>query len=107
MSETGDPGPRETLGYEFSAERDARAAAAELDRCFGEELVELRVYRIRWNGNYLVEATFAPDTPESSVYSARAHLGESGSPVHDDDLADYKKGLRGGIGGWFRRVFGE
>ena len=97
-----------SLGYEFSREEEARAHAAELDRRFTrEELPGLRVYRVRWNGNYLVEATFAESIPEGRVDDARALLGESGVPVHPDDLVGYKRATEeGGLPGWFRRFFG-
>jgi len=97
-----------SLGYEFAREEEARNHAAELDRRFTrEELPGLRVYRVRWNGNYLVEATFAENTPERRVADARALLGESGVPVHPDDLIDYKRATEeGGFPGWFRRSFG-
>jgi hypothetical protein len=90
------------LGYEFARESEARAHAAELDRRFTrEELPGLRVYRVRWNGNYLVEATFAGSTPEKRVQDARALL------VHPDDLLDYKRATEagGGLPGWMRRFF--
>ncbi|HZC19746.1 MAG TPA: hypothetical protein VE225_08535 [Rubrobacteraceae bacterium] len=96
------------MGYEFARESEARAHAAELDRRFTrEELPGLRVYRVRWNGNYLVEATFAGSTPEKRVQDARALLGESGVPVHPDDLLDYKRATEagGGLPGWMRRFF--
>lgn len=102
--------PITALGYEFAREEEARAAAADLDRTFGpEELRGLRVYRIRWNGNFLVEAAFPPDVPEQRLRDARALLGESGRPVHPDDLEDYKKGHEGaeGLPGWVRRLFGS
>ena len=97
-----------SLGYEFAREDEARAHAAELDRRFArEEIVGLRVYRVRWNGNYLVEATFAEGVPEERVDDARALLGESGVPVHPDDLLDYKRATEaGGLPGWMRRFFG-
>jgi hypothetical protein len=96
------------LGYEFAYEDEAQSHAAELDRRFTrEELLGLRVYRIRWNGNYLVEATFAAGVPESRVNDARALLGESGVAVHPDDLIDYKRATEGGrLPGWMRRFFG-
>jgi len=107
------PGPgrgeHPTLGYEFAQESEAQHHAAELDRRFTkEELLGLRVYRIRWNGNYLVEATFAEGIPDSRVNDARALLGESGVAVHPDDLIDYKRATEGGAGlpGWMRRFFG-
>ena len=104
------PGPR-SLGYEFARESEARAHAVELDRRFDrKELVGLRVYRIRWNGNYLVEATFAGDAPERRIDDARALLGESGAAVHPDDLLDYKRATEAGPGslpGWLRRFFGR
>ncbi len=99
-----------SLGYEFSREDEARAAAGELDRRFGQdELAALRVYRIRWNGNYLVEANFPEDVPESRLEDARALLGESGRAIHPDDLDDYKRAMESGPGGlpdWIRRLFG-
>jgi len=98
------------LGYEFAREEEARNSAAELDRRFSErELAGLRIYRVRWNGNYLVEAAFPPETPEARVRDARAILGESGVPVHPDDLEDYKRATREGAGtlpDWLRRLFG-
>lgn len=106
-----DPGRRRTnpfLGYEFAREDEAQNHAAELARRFtGEELPGLRVYRIRWNGNYLVEATFAENTPDYRMDDARALLGESGVAVHPDDLTDYKRATEeGGLPGWMRRFFG-
>jgi hypothetical protein len=97
-----------SLGYEFAREREAHNHAAELDRRFTrEELLGLRVYRIRWNGNYLVEATFAEGVPDSRVNDARALLGESGVAVHPDDLIDYKRATEAaGLPGWVRRFFG-
>ena len=97
-----------SLGYEFAREDEAQNHAAELDRRFTrEELLGLRVYRIRWNGNYLVEATFAAGVPESRVNDARALLGESGVAVHPDDLIDYKRATEGGgLPSWMRRFFG-
>lgn len=96
------------LGYEFTDERDARNSAAELDRRFTNlELTGLRIYRIVWNGNFLVEATFDGNTAEDRISDARAILGESGSPVHTDDLADYRKATESGRPGWLRRLFGE
>ena len=101
------PDPR-SLGYEFARESEAREHAAELNRRFTkEELPGLRVYRIRWNGNYLVEATFAENAPERRITDARALLGESGVAVHPDDLIDYKRASEGGgLPGWVRRFFG-
>ena len=98
-----------TLGYEFAREEEARAAASDLDRSFSQaELAGLRIYRVRWNGNYLVEAAFSNDTPESRLKDAVALLGESGIPVHPDDLADYKRASDEGSGlpDWLRRSFG-
>ena len=99
------------LGYEFAREDEARGAAADLDRRFTErELKGLRIYRVRWNGNYLVEAVFANDIPDPRLEDARALLGELGAPVHPDDLDDYKKATEeGGIGlqDWIRRLFGS
>ena len=99
-----------SLGYEFAREDEARGSAAELDRRFADrELRGLRIYRVRWNGNYLVEAVFADDTTDSRLQDARALLGEAGVPVHPDDLEDYKKATdEGGAGlpDWIRRFFG-
>jgi hypothetical protein len=98
------------LGYEFAREDEARSAAADLDRRFTErELRGLRIYRVRWNGNYLVEALFAQDTPDARLQDARALLGESGTPVHPDDLDDYKRATEeagGSLPSWIRRIFG-
>jgi hypothetical protein len=99
-----------SLGYEFAREEEARAAASDLDRRFTEdELAGLRIYRVRWNGNYLVEAAFSDGTPEARLNDARALLGESGIPVHPDDLADYKRATEEGAGlpDWLRRFFGR
>ena len=45
------------------------------------------------------------------LHDARALLGESGAPVHPEDLRDYKRASeRGGVGGlpdWIRRLFGS
>jgi hypothetical protein len=103
-----EPAGRHSLGYEFAREDEAQNHAAELARRFtGEELPGLRVYRIRWNGNYLVEATFAENTPDYRVDDARALLGESGVAVHPDDLTDYKLATEErGLPGWMRRFFG-
>lgn len=99
-----------SLAYEFAREDEARVAASALDRRFPEEeLKGLRIYRVRWNANYIVEAAFDAYTAESRLHDARALLGESGSPVHPDDLADYKKATEEGekgLPGWFRRFFG-
>jgi hypothetical protein len=98
-----------SLGYEFAREDEARAVASDLDRRFTEtELSGLRIYRVRWNGNYLVEAAFSKDTPEARLQDARALLGESGIPVHPDDLADYKRATQEGkaLPEWLRRFFG-
>ena len=100
-----------SLGYEFAREEEARGAAAELDRRFAQgDLTGLRIYRVRWNGNYLVEAVFSATTPDSCLQDARALLGESGAPVHPDDLRDYKtateEGFSGGLPDWIRRFFG-
>ena len=72
------------------------------------ELAGLRIYRVRWNGNYLVEAAFSDGTPEARLKDAVALLGESGIPVHPDDLADYKRATDEGSGlpDWLRRFFG-
>ena len=106
MREGEDP---VSLGYEFAREEEARAAAADLDRRFDDhELASLRIYRVRWNNDFIVEATFPPGTPPSRLDDARALLGESGAPVHPEDLEDYKRatGEGGGFPGWFRRLFG-
>jgi hypothetical protein len=99
-----------SLGYEFAREDEARGSAAELDRRFTDrELTGLRIYRVRWNGNYLVEAVFANDTTDSRLQDARALLGEAGVPMHPDDLEDYKKATEEGGAGlpdWIRRFFG-
>ena len=110
MDEGGERAEPRSLGYEFARENEARAAASELDRRFPEkELAGLRIYRVRWNDNYLVEATFSEAAPESRLQDARALLGESGRPVHPDDLEDYKRatGAGGALPGWIRRLFGE
>lgn len=99
-----------SLGYEFAREEEARAAASDLDRRFVEaELTGLRIYRVRWNGNYLVEAAFSDGTPEARMNDARALLSESGIPVHPDDLADYKRATEedAGLPDWLRRFFGR
>ena len=98
----------QSLGYEFAREEEASHHAKELDRRFTrEELLVLRIYRIRWNDNYLVEATFAGDVPGSRMDDARALLGESGVAIHADDLEDYKRATEGGtLPGWIRRFFG-
>lgn len=112
MTPDEESGERRTsprsLGYEFTRESEACAHAAELDRRFTrEELPGLRVYRIRWNGNYLVEATFAEIVAEQRMNDARALLGESGVTVHPDDLTDYKRATEGGgLPRWIRRFFG-
>ena len=99
-----------SLGYEFAQEDEARSAATELDRRFADrELTGLRVYRVRWNGNYLVEAVFSEGTAASRLQDARALLGEAGAPVHPDDLKDYKRATEEGGAGlpdWIRRFFG-
>ena len=103
-----DPAQSPPLGYEFAREDEARTAASDLDRRFTEhELSGLRIYRVRWNGNYLVEATFSQNTPEARLQDARALLGESGIPVHPDDLADYKKATEQNktLPDWLRRFF--
>ena len=109
--EGGEHSSSSSLGYEFAEEDEARGAAAELDRCFGRgELMGLRIYRVRWNGNYLVEAVFSDDTPDSRLRDARALLGESGAPVHPDDLRDYIRAtgrFGGGLPDWIRRLFGS
>ena len=97
-----------SLGYEFAREDEARAAASDLDRRFTEsELSGLRIYRVRWNSNYLVEAVFSEGTPEARLEDARALLGESGTPVHPDDLEDYKRATQESsvLPDWLRRFF--
>jgi hypothetical protein len=105
-----EPAPLPTsFGYEFVREEEARTAASDLDRRFTQtELTGLRIFRVRWNGNYLVEAAFSDTTPESRLHDARALLGESGTPVHPDDLTDYKKATQEGsnLPNWLRRFFG-
>ena len=101
-----------SLGYEFQTETAAQIFARELDRRFTRgELVGLRVYRVRWNSNYLVEATFSEDATEPRIDSARAILGEAGSPVHPEDLKDYKKATEAGstanLPEWIKRWFGR
>jgi hypothetical protein len=68
----------------------------------------LRIYRVRWNGNFIVEAAFSSGTPDSRIEDARALLGEAGRSVHPDDLADYKRATQepGGLPEWVRRFFG-
>lgn len=99
-----------SLGYEFGSESEARTAAGELDRRFEqEELAGLRIYRIRWNNNYIVEASFPDEVPDSRLDDARALLGESGRAIHPDDLEDYKRAMESGMSGlpdWIRRLFG-
>lgn len=106
----GGQEPR-SVGYEFPTEDGASEAAKELDRRFtGRELKGLRVYRVRWSGNYLVEATFAPDVPDSRLQDVRALLGEAGIPVHPEDLRDYKQATESGFGSlpdWIRKWFGQ
>jgi hypothetical protein len=107
--ENDPPHTPSSLGYEYAREEEARTAASNLDRRFTEtDLSGLRIYRVRWNGNYLGEATFSPTTPESSLHDARALLGESGIPVHPDDLQDYKRATHqtGALPSWLRRFFG-
>ena len=98
-----------SLGYEFAREEEARTAASNLDRRFTEtELSGLRIYRVRWNGNYLVEAAFSEGIQEARLQDARALLGESGIPVHPDDLEDYKRATQqtSALPPWLRRFFG-
>lgn len=105
-----EQGSDRTIGYEFASENAARNAATELDRRFDQkELLTLRIYRVRWNDNYLVEASFLPDAPDARLRDARALLGESGRPVHPDDLEDYKRATRegGGLSRWFQSFFGS
>lgn len=101
----------ESVGYEFEREGDARESAAELDRRFSrDELLGLRIYRVRWNNDFIVEATFPYGLSQDRVADARAILGEAGSPVHPDDLADYKRAMESGasgpLPGWLRKWFG-
>ncbi|MBX6764193.1 MAG: hypothetical protein K6T51_05525 [Rubrobacteraceae bacterium] len=108
-----DPGERtRAIGYEFAREDEARGCAAELARRFSErEIVGLRIYRIRWNGDYLVEAVFGEGVPEQRVRDARAILGELGAPIREEDLEDYKRateaGFNEGLPTWIRRLFGR
>ena len=107
--ERGSGAHSPTIGYEFAREEEARAAASDLDRRFTQnELAGLRIYRVRWNGNYLVEAAFSEGTPEARLKDAVALLGESGIPVHPDDLADYKRATdeHTSLPEWLRRFFG-
>lgn len=98
-----------SVGYEFGREEQARESAREIDRRFTErELVGLRIYRVRWSGNYLVEATFADGVSDARLQDARALLGEAGIQVHPDDLRDYKKATEEGsdaLPDWIRRLF--
>lgn len=106
---SGGSAPTTTLGYEFAREDQARAAARDLERRFPEdELMGLRIYRVRWNDNFIVEAAFVEDVSEERLRDARALLGEVGTPVHPDDLADYKRATREArkSPSWFRRFFG-
>ena len=106
--ENDPPQSSPSLGYEFAREEEARTAASNLDRRFTEaELSALRIYRVRWNGNFLVEATFSQNTPEARLHDARALLGESGIPVHPDDLTDYKRATErsNALPDWLRRFF--
>ena len=106
--ENDPPQSSPSLGYEFAREEEARTAASNLDRRFTEaELSALRIYRVRWNGNFLVEATFSQNTPEARLHDARALLGESGIPVHPDDLTDYKRATEqsNALPAWLRRFF--
>lgn len=101
----------QSVGYEFEDETVARQAAAELDRRFDrDELSGLKIYRVRWNGDFIVEATFAYGLSESRIADARATLGETGNPVHPDDLRDYKRAMESGatgpLPGWLRKMFG-
>lgn len=64
------------------------------------------MYRIVWNSNFLVEAVFSERSTEADLAAARALLGESGTPVHPDDLDDYKRAGTGRTGGWFKRFLG-
>ena len=107
--ENDSPPTSYSLGYEFAREEEARTAASNLDRRFTEtELSGLRIYRVRWNGNYLVEAAFSEGTQEARLQDARALLGESGIPVHPDDLQDYKRATQqtSVLPPWLRRFFG-
>ena len=97
-----------SIGYQFAREQEARSAATDLDRRFKDhELSGLRIYRVRWNDDFIVEATFPPGTEPSRLEDARALLGESGAPVHPEDLADYKRASAEGLPGWVRRFFGK
>ncbi len=113
MESGGRPGEKdENVGYEFERESEAREAAAELDRRFSrDEVSGLRVYRVRWNNDFIVEVEFPYGLSADRVADARAVLGEAGSPVHPDDLKDYKRamesGATGSLPGWLRKLFGE
>lgn len=101
----------EVVGYVFEREEEARECAAELDRHFGQdEIAELRIYRVRWNEDFIVEATFHYGLPRGRIADARAILGESGGPVHPDDLRDYKRAMQAGatgpVPGWLKKLFG-
>jgi len=107
--ENDPPHTPSSLGYEYAREEEARTAASNLDRRFTEtDLSGLRIYRVRWNGNYLVEAAFSEGIPEARLKDAVALLGESGIPVHPDDLADYKRATDAPtyLPDWLRRFFG-
>ena len=88
--------------------RRPRTTGCNLDRRFTEsELPGLRIYRIRWNGNYLVEATFAEDSPERRIDDARALLGDPArpytpttSPTTNGPPSDK------GLPGWMSRFLG-
>jgi hypothetical protein len=106
----GRDDPPVYLGYQFAREEEARAAASNLDKRFDRsELAGLRIYRVRWNNDFIVEAAFPQTTPEPRLQDAKALLGESGSPVHPDDLADYKKATQEGekLPSWLRRLLGS
>src|SRR5215208_352396 len=107
MASSEESAGRRALGYEITREEEAQNHATELDRRFtGKELLGVSVYRIRWNGNYLVGATFAENTPDPRLNDARALLIESGGSVHPDDLRDYKRATEGGgLTGWMRLFF--
>ena len=74
------------VGYEFPQEEFAGDVAKELDRRFtGRELKGLRVYRVRWSGNYLGAATTlsklrSPLMCQTHVYKTPALYWESPGP---------------------------
>ncbi len=76
-NERADP----SLGYEFAREEEASAAASDLDRRFTEsELSGLRIYRVRWNGNYLVEADLLRGPPRHASKTPAPSSASRASP---------------------------